>query len=207
MEKEKTKSKRKNLDLIILLSVLAVSIIYSGVVAQLPNQAEGEDAEIYIDFGGFAFQDGKNPSSFIALYTPRGQLNTTENEFFINADGGGKFTFESLDDNLALQFVLSVSANIEGDQGNGARPILHDEDGLSDIYPVDEGDTVTIYWIPTVDYGLALPMISFWGMIGGALLGSVFTGAGIKKRKFDILIVGLIAYLAAFIFYLVFVNI
>lgn len=208
MERQEKPSKnRKNLDLIILLSILALTIVFSGsAIAATTNQAEGEDVDIYIASGGLAFQDGVNPSCFIALYTPTGALNTSENEFYIGPQGGGMFTFVS-NETFGLQFLKSVSANIEGDSGNSVRAISATADGLSDVYNVTAGNTVTITWAPTIDFPYALPIISFWGMIGGGLIGSIFTGAGIKKRNFQILFVGLMAFLATLIFYLIFVNI
>lgn len=188
-----------------LLSVLAVSLAVTGVSVAQTNQAEGSDADIYIDYGGLAFQDGKNINSFIALYTPTGALNSSDNEFYIKGGGGGMFRFYS-NETFELQFLKSVAANIRGDQGKSERGIQTNADGLSISYPVDAGDTVTITWAPTINYPFALPLISFWGMVGGALLGCVFTGAGIKKRKFTILFTGIVAFLVAFIFYLIFIN-
>jgi hypothetical protein len=204
--KPKERKKHKNLDLILLLSVLAcIIILVGGVTAQEGNQAEGSDVDIYINYGGLAFQDGLNPSSFIALYTPTGALNTSDNDFYIGPLGGGKFEFVS-NETFQLQFLMSVSANIQGDQGQDVRGITHNEAGLSDEYTVNEGDHVIIYWMPTINYPYAVPIISFWGMVGGALLGCVFTGATIKRRKLTYFWAALICFMTAFICYLVFVN-
>jgi len=169
------------------------------------NQAEGEDVDIYIDYGGLAFQDGNNPSAFIGLYTPVGALNTSDNEFYIGPGGGGMFTFLS-NESFTLQFLSSFSANIEGDQGKGVRGITHNAAGLSDLFPVDAGDRVTIYWASVVDYPMALPMISFWGMVGSTLICFISSGAAIKKKKFQILWIAIVSAIAALIFYLIFTN-
>jgi hypothetical protein len=206
-EVERSRKKLKDLDLIALLLMLCCVMVFSAVVSAdyLGNQAEGSDVDIYIDYGGLAFQDGHNPSGFIALYTPVGALNTSDNDFYVGPQGGGMFTFLS-NETFTLQFLSSFSANIEGDQGNGVRGITHDADGLSGLYPVDAGDRVTIYWMPMVDYPMALPLISFWGMVGSTLVCFISSGAAIKKRKFQILWIAIISGIAAFIFYLVFTS-
>lgn len=209
-ENEKDKGKKHgNIDLIILLSILTCALLYSGVVygqiEQMSNQAEGEDVDIYITSGGFAFQDGNNPSSFIALYNYDGNLNTSSNEFYVGPQGGGMFTFLS-NESFTLQFLMSVAANMQGDSGNAIRNIPVNSNGLSGNYTVEAGNQVTIYWAPTIDYPYALPIVSFWGMAGGALLGCVFTGWGIRRKQFKILFLGAMCFLAAFVFYIVFTN-
>jgi hypothetical protein len=203
---KKPEMKHKNLDLTLLLFFLCCSLVYvGGVAAQTGNQAEGEDVDIYVDYGGLAFQDGNNPSSFIALYTTTGALNTSDNDFFVGPSGGGKFEFVS-NETFNLQFLLSVSATIEGDSSNDVRSIEHNSNGLSAEYTVNAGDHVIIYWIQSVGYSLALPLISFWGMVGGGLFGSIFTGLTIRKKRFAFLWAALICFMAAFVFYLIFVN-
>jgi hypothetical protein len=206
VEAENKPRKHKNLDLILLLSILACSMVYAGsVAAQTGNQAEGEDVDIYVDYGGFAFQSGKNPSDFIAFYTPTGALNTSNNEFYIGPEGGGMFDFVS-NESFTLQILMSTSANIQGDQGQDIRGVTHDEDGLSEEYPIDEGDHVIVYWMSTINYPFALPIVSFWGMIGGGMLGSVFLGATIKRKNLSWFWAALICFMFAFICYLIFVN-
>jgi phosphotransferase system glucose/maltose/N-acetylglucosamine-specific IIC component len=51
-----------------------------------------------------------------------------------------------------------------------------------------------------------LPMVSFWGMVGGSLLGCVFGGASIKKRNMKLVWVTVICFMFAFICYLIFSN-
>lgn len=207
MENKQKPKLLKKVDLIILLSILAIAIIATShiVVAQYGYQAEGEDAEIYIAYGGLAFQCLPSVSHVIALYTPEGALNSTDNEFYIGGGGGGMFTFVS-NENFTLQFLKSVSANIEGDQGNPPRGITADADGLSPEYPVDEGNRVTIYWAPTLEYLFALPIISFWGFIGGSVISAMSLGGAIKKHSLTLLWIAIIAGFAALVFFIIFIN-
>lgn len=196
---------QKKLDLIILLSILAVTIAFSGgVYAQLVNRAIGEDADIYIDSGGLAFQG--TTTSFCALYTPTGALNSTTNNFFIAENGDGQFKFTSRE-NFTMVFLTSyTSLVLEGDQGNALRVINVSDTGLSDEYPVKENNVVTVTWIQGFGYTFALPIISFWGFIGGSVIGAMGLGGAIKKRNLKLMWVAVIAGFIALVCFLIWTS-
>ena len=204
-ELDKLINKKK--DLIILLSVIAVVCAFSSsaYADYMGRRAEGENAEIYIDYGGLAFQCLPGTSHFIALYTPEGALNSTENSFYIGNGGGGQFSFVSKED-FKLQFLKSVSANIEGDYGKPPRAIQVNENGLSGEYPIQAGNKVIIKWAPVLDYPFAINIISFWGFVGGAAVGGLSIGGAIKKRNLTLMWIAIAAIITAFVCFIIWIN-
>ena len=197
----------KKVSLLILLSALGVALAFSGkaYADYMGRRAEGEDIEIYLTYGGLAFQCLPGAPHFIALYTPEGALNSTENSFYIGNGGGGQFSFVSKED-FKLQFLRSVSANIEGDYGKPARSIQVNEDGLSGEYPIQTGDHVIIKWGPVLDYPFAINIISFWGFVGGAAIGGLSIGDAIKKRNLTLLWIAVAAIITAFVCFIIWIN-
>jgi len=195
----------KKFDLVILLSVLCLAVAFSGgVYAQLVNRAVGEDAEIYIDSGGLAFQG--TTTSFCALYTPTGALNSTTNNFFIAENGDGQFKFTSKE-NFTMVFLTSyTSLVLEGDNNSALRVINVSDTGLSNEYPVLENNVVTVTWIQAFGYTFALPIISFWGFIGGSVIGAMSLGGAIKKRNLTLLWIAIIAGFIALVFFLIWTS-
>jgi len=193
--------KLKKIDLAILLSILALAIAFSGGVYAQTLRATGENADIYIDYGGLAFQG--TTTSFCAIYTTEGGLNSSTNNCFIAENGDGQFKFTAKE-NCTLQFLTSYSSVVlEGDQNNAIRAINVSDTGLSNEYPVKEGNVVTVTWLTAVAYTLALPIISFWGFVGGSVVSAMGLGGAIKKRSLTLMWVAVIAGFIALVCFII----
>jgi hypothetical protein len=208
-DKQKKKLNRKvDLALLIVMVTVSLSVAFGGgsVYAQYGNQAEGSDVVFYVETG-FAFQCLPRTTNFLALYMTEGALNSTTNSFFIGPAGGGTFTFVSLE-NASFRILKSVAANIQGDQGKSPRAVSAGADGLStETYVAEPGNRVTIHWAPSTDWPFALPLITFWGFVGGSMVTAAGLGGTIKKRSLSLMWLTIIAAIFSLVCFIIWVNI